>query len=94
MLIAVVALPCDEAEAPCHPTVGAYVDLAVDSVDPQRNDAVVLLFEGRKVGYVPKKDALPLLASLRLRREMYGVITAIVDREVLPRYEIEIWFSK
>ena len=83
----------------CEPSVlaklqiGTYFDLSREPENPYDRDAVVLTYEGEKIGYVSKQDAPPFTVSLNLRRKMYGVITDIIAEGNRTKYEYETWFS-
>ena len=73
--------------------VGTYFDLAAEPDNPYDKDAVKLLLEGEKIGYIPKGDRMPYVTGLKLNRRIYGVITG-VDGSVHPvKYEFETWFD-
>lgn len=75
-------------------TVGSHLDLAAEPDNPHDKDAVMLLFENEKIGYVPKTDRAAFVTCLRLKRKMYGIITDI-DTTVSPaKYEFEVWFDR
>lgn len=83
----------------CEPSVlaklqiGTYFDLSREPDNPYDKDAVVLTYEGEKIGYVAKADVAPYTVSLNLRRKIYGVITDIITEGNLTKYEYETWFS-
>lgn len=83
----------------CEPSVlaklqiGTYFDLSREPDNPYDKDAVVLTYEGEKIGYVAKADVAPYTVSLNLRRKIYGVITDIITEGNLTKYEYETWFD-
>ncbi len=74
--------------------IGSYLDVVLESDNPYDRNAVKLLYRGEKVGYVPKADKTPFVASLKLGRTLYGVITDIVKEQNKTGYEFEIWVEK
>ena len=75
-------------------TVGACFDLVAEPDNPHDRNAVMLLWNGRKIGYVPKADNLAFVASLRLKRRLYGVITEINTDTSPTQYEFEVWVDR
>ena len=73
--------------------IGSYLAVAAEPDNPHDKDAVKLLYDGVKVGYIPKKDNLPFVTCLKLGRKVYGVITNIIDDEFSTKYEFETWFE-
>lgn len=73
--------------------VGSYIDLEAEADNPYDKDAVKLLYNGQKIGYIAKKDHLAFVASLKLKRNIYGVITAIIEEDKQTKYEYETWFE-
>ena len=73
--------------------IGSYLAVAAEPDKPHDKDAVKLLYDGVKVGYIPKKDNLPFVTCLKLGRKVYGVITNIIDDEFPTKYEFETWFE-
>ena len=73
---------------------GVYLDLQPEPDNPYDKNAIALMYQGTKIGYIRKEDVQPFALSLKLHRTIYGVITAI--REINGRKEIEYetWFSK
>ena len=43
--------------------------------------------------YISRQDKLPYVACLRLKRKVYGVITAIDSTNLPTKYEFETWFD-
>jgi hypothetical protein len=72
---------------------GAYIDLEAEPDNPYDKDAVKLLFNGQKIGYIAKKDRMAFAACLKLNRKVYGIITAITEADGQPQYEYETWFD-
>ena len=73
--------------------VGSHVDLEAEPNNPYDQDAVKLLFNGQKIGYVGKSDRLAFATCLKLKRKIYGVITAIIEEDSQTKYEYETWFD-
>lgn len=74
--------------------VGTYFDLALEPDNPYDKNAVKFSYQGEKIGYVAKKDQLPFVTGLKLKRKIYGVITAIVEENNQTKYEFETWFDQ
>ena len=73
--------------------VGSYIDLEAEPDNPYDNDAVKLLYNGQKIGYIAKEDRLAFVTCLKLARNIYGVITAIIEEDGQTKYEYETWFE-
>ena len=74
-------------------SVGTYFDLVAEPNNPYDKDAVMLTLGGEKIGYIAKSDRLAFVTCLKLKRKIYGVITAI-DMDSKPtKYEFETWFD-
>lgn len=73
--------------------VGSHIDLEAEPDNPYDKDAVKLLFNGQKIGYIAKKDHMAFVTCLRLKRKIYGVITAIIEEDGQTKYEFETWFD-
>ena len=73
--------------------VGSRIDLEVEPDNPYDKDAVKLLFNGQKIGYIVKKDHMAFVTCLKLNQKIYGVITAIIDENGRIKYEFETWFD-
>ena len=75
-------------------SVGTYFDLVAETDNPDDKDAVMLVLDGEKIGYVSRDESFAFLTCLKLKRRMYGVITG-VDRTATPeKYEFETWFEQ
>lgn len=74
-------------------TVGTYFELEAEPDNAYDKDAVKLVYEGEKIGYIAKKDRIAFVTCLKLRRNIYGVITAIKEDESPVKYEFETWFD-
>ncbi len=74
-------------------TIGSYIDLEAEPNNPYDKDAVKLLFDGQKIGYISKEDRLAFITCLRLGQTIYGVITAIKQDDKQTMYEFETWFG-
>ena len=73
--------------------VGTYFELEAEPNNPYDKDAVKLTLEGEKIGYIAKADHLAFVTCLKLRRNIYGVITDIFTENNLTKYEYETWFA-
>ena len=74
-------------------TVGTYFDLEAEPTNPYDKDAVMLVHNGEKIGYVSKQDNAVFVTCLRLKRKVYGVITDIITEPYPTKYEYETWFD-
>lgn len=74
-------------------SVGTYFDLVAEPDNPHDKDAVMLTLDGEKIGYIAKADRLAFVTCLKLKRKIYGVITAIKADEFPKKYEFETWFD-
>ena len=74
-------------------TVGTYFELIAEPTNPYDKDAVMLVYEGEKIGYIAKQDKLAFVTCLKLKREIYGVITEIKPKSGIKQYEFETWFD-
>jgi len=74
-------------------TVGAYFELVAEPTNPYDKDAVMLIHDGDKIGYMAKQDKDPFITCLKLKRKMYGVITNITTDPYPTKYEYETWFD-
>ena len=74
-------------------SVGTYFDLVAEPDNPHDKDAVALFYQGNKIGYVAKKDVAPFVICLKLRRNIYGVVTDIKDKDGRKEIEFETWFA-
>lgn len=72
--------------------IGTCFDLAREKDNKYDPNAVVLLLEGEKIGYVAKEDLAPYTIALNLGRSIYGIITNIIKDESGTRFEYETWF--
>lgn len=73
--------------------VGTYFDLEVESDNPNDKAAVKLTYNGQKIGYIAKQDRLAFVTYLKIRRNIYGVITNIIQESERTKYEFETWFD-
>lgn len=76
-----------------HLEIGSYIKVAAEPDNPYDKDAVMLLYDGEKIGYISKKDKLPFITCLKLGRKVYGVITDIINDDFPTKYEFETWFE-
>lgn len=74
-------------------TIGTYFELVAEPTNPHDKDAVMLVHDGEKIGYVAKQDGLPFVTCLKLKRRVYGVITDIITEPYPTKYEFETWFD-
>ena len=73
--------------------VGAYLDIVAEPDNPYDKNAIKLLYNGQKIGYIAKEDCLPFLTCLKLNKKVYGVLTAIIEEDGKTKYEYETWFD-
>ena len=73
--------------------VGTYFDLDAEPNNPYDKDAIKLIYNGQKIGYIAKQDCLAFVTCLKLKRNIYGVITEIKADEHPTKYEHETWFD-
>ena len=73
-------------------TAGALIDLVAEPTNPHDKNAVALLYQGVKIGYVAKTDAPAFVTCLKLRRAVYGVVTDIRETDGRAQIEYETWF--
>ena len=74
-------------------SVGTYLEVVAEPDNPHDKDAVMLTYEGNKIGYIAKEDKPPFVVCLRLKRKIYGVITDIITDRGETKYEFETWFD-
>jgi hypothetical protein len=74
-------------------SVGTYFELSREPDNQYDENAVKLTYNGEKIGYIPKQDRLAFSFSLKLNKNIYGVITAINNYENPKKYEFETWFD-
>ena len=84
---------CDKA-ALDKLTVGTYFDLVADPTNPHDPDAIMLIHQGEKIGYISKQDKVAFVSCLRLNLKVYGVITNIIPEPYPAKYEFETWFDR
>ena len=73
--------------------IGSYIKLEAEPDNPHDKDAVKLIFEGEKIGYIAKNDRLAFITCIKLKRAIYGVITDIISEDNFTKYEYETWFE-
>ena len=61
--------------------------------NPHDKNAIKLLYNGQKIGYIAKKDNMAFVNCLKLDRKIYGVITEITGENGEPKFEYETWFE-
>ena len=83
---------CDKA-ALDKLAIGTYFELVAEPTNPYDKDAVMLVHEGEKIGYIAKQDKLAFVTCLKLKRKVYGVITDIITESYPTKYEYETWFD-
>lgn len=74
-------------------SIGTYFELVAEPTNPYDKDAVMLLHDGDKIGYIAKQDKLAFVTCLKLKRKIYGVITDIITEPYPTKYEFEAWFD-
>ena len=83
---------CDTA-ALTQLRVGVRFDLEAEPDNPYDKDAVRLVYNGCKIGYVPREDALAFATCLKIGRSVYGIITDVNEIRGITEYEFETWFD-
>lgn len=83
---------CDQAVI-SQLTAGTYFDFIAEPDNPHDKGAIALYCQGCKIGYVAKKDVTPFAMCLKLRRNIYGVVTDIREKDGQKEIEYEAWFS-
>ena len=73
--------------------IGTCFDVALELDNPYDKEAVMLLHNGQKIGYISKADKPAFVTCLKLKRKVYGVITGIDAESFPPQYEFETWFD-
>ena len=73
--------------------VGSYFELESEPDNQYDKDAIKLVFNGQKIGYIAKADKLAFVTCLKLKRNIYGVITNIDNEKFPTKYEYETWFD-
>lgn len=73
--------------------IGSYLELISEPTNPYDKDAIMLMHNGEKIGYIAKQDKFAFVTCLRLGRKIYGVITDIDAKSYPTRYEYETWFD-
>ena len=74
--------------------IGSCFDLVRELDNPYDKNAVALIHQGEKIGYVARKDVLPFAACLRSNKVIYGIITEILTEGERVTYEYETWFDE
>ena len=74
-------------------SIGTYFEVIAEPDNSHDKDAVMLMYDGNKIGYIAKKDNTPFIICLRLNRKIYGVITDIITEQISTKYEFETWFD-
>ena len=75
-------------------SVGAHLELVSEPSNEYDSNAIMLIHENEKIGYVAKSDLPPFTACMRLGRAVYGIITDIITKDGITKYEYEAWFVK
>lgn len=83
---------CD-ADALSTLRVGTYIQLVPEPTNIHDKDAIVLVYNEKKIGYVAREDNVMLSVGFKLGRQIYGVITDIFTENGRSRYEYETWFA-
>ena len=73
--------------------IGSYIKLEAEPDNPYDKDAIKLLFNDEKIGYIARQDSSPFITCLQLKRKVYGVITDIINEDGRTKYEYETWFD-
>ena len=74
----------DESVIP-HLKTGTYLEVTKD----EETGRIILLYDGKKAGFIPEADSVAIKTCLRLGRKIYAVVS-----DVGEKYEIEMWFGK
>ena len=69
----------------------SFVELVPEPDNPYDANAVRVLLQGQKVGYVPKSDSLPISTYLQMGRGLYGAVSEIRREGAREQYELELW---
>ena len=83
---------CDKATL-AQLQVGTRFEVSREPDNPHDKDAVKLTYNGEKIGYIPKQDCTAFVVALKLKNNIYGVITAIKNDEYPTKYEFETWIE-
>lgn len=73
--------------------IGTYFELVAEPTNPYDKDAIMLVHDGEKIGYIAKQDKMAFVTCLKLKRKVYGVITNIITEPYPTKYEYETWFD-
>ena len=73
--------------------IGTCLDVALEPDNPHDKEAVMLSYNGQKIGYISKADKPAFVTCLKLKRKVYGVITNINTETFPTQYEFETWFD-
>ena len=73
--------------------IGTCFDVALELDNPHDKEAVMLSYNGQKIGYISKADKPAFVTCLKLKRKVYGVITNINTETFPTQYEFETWFD-
>ena len=74
-------------------TIGTYIELLPEPTNAYDKNAIMLMYDGNKIGYIAKEDNMMFGICLRIGRKVYGVITDIKTESVPTKYEYETWFD-
>ena len=74
-------------------TIGTYIELLPEPTNAYDKNAIMLIYDGNKVGYIAKEDNMMFGTCLRIGRKVYGVITDIKTESATTKYEYETWFD-
>ena len=73
--------------------IGTCFDVSLELDNPHDKEAVMLSYNGQKIGYISKSDKPAFVTCLKLKRKVYGVITGINTETFPTQYEFETWFD-
>ena len=73
--------------------IGTCFDVSLEPDNPHDKEAVMLSYNGQKIGYISKSDKPAFVTCLKLKRKVYGVITNINTETFPTQYEFETWFD-
>lgn len=73
--------------------VGTYLDLQREPDNLHDKEAIALLWHGAKGGYIAHQDRLPYATCLKLKRNVYAVVTDIMTKDGRKIFEYETWYD-
>lgn len=73
---------------------GTYFQVVAEPDNPHDKNAVALYYQDTKIGYIAKNDVIPFVTCLKLRRNIYGVVTDVKEKDGRKEIEYETWFAQ